>query len=47
MTTDDHRRMDAARIRAGLSVHDLWLRYLALGGSDDAFGCFASFEASA
>lgn len=38
MTTDDrHLRMDAARIRAELSVQDLWLRYLGLGGTDDAF----------
>jgi hypothetical protein len=31
------RQMDAARARAGLSVQDLWLRYLALGGTSDAF----------
>jgi hypothetical protein len=31
------RRMDAARIRAELTVRDLWLRYLALGGTNDAF----------
>ena len=38
MTNEDrHRRMDAARIRAELTVQDLWLRYLALGGSGDAF----------
>jgi hypothetical protein len=29
--------MDAARVRAQLSVQDLWLRYLALGGVNDAF----------
>lgn len=29
--------MDAARVRAQLSVQDLWLRYLALGGTGDAF----------
>ena len=29
--------MDAARVRAELTVQDLWLRYLALGGSCDAF----------
>lgn len=34
---DGHRRMNAARIRAELSVQDLWLRYLALGGANDAF----------
>jgi len=38
MTNEDrHRRMDAARIRAELTVQDLWLRYLALGGTNDAF----------
>lgn len=30
-------RMDAARVRAELTVQDLWLRYLALGGTNDAF----------
>ena len=34
---DGHRKMDAARIRAELTVQELWLRYLALGGSNDAF----------
>ena len=29
--------MDAARLHAGLTVQDLWLRYLALGGNGDAF----------
>ncbi len=29
--------MDAARVRAELSVQDLWLRYVALGGTGDAF----------
>lgn len=38
MTADErHRHMDAARIRAELTVQDLWLRYLALGGTGDAF----------
>jgi hypothetical protein len=38
MTSDErHRRMDAARMHAQLSVQDLWLRYLALGGTGDAF----------
>jgi hypothetical protein len=32
-----HKSMDAARVGARLSVQDLWLRYLALGGSRDAF----------
>lgn len=34
---DRHLRMDAARTRAELSVQELWLRYLALGGTSDAF----------
>ena len=29
--------MDATRVRAELTVQDLWLRYLALGGTGDAF----------
>ncbi len=29
--------MDAARVHAQLPVQDLWLRYLALGGTGDAF----------
>ena len=29
--------MDAARVHAELSVQDLWLRYVALGGTGDAF----------
>ena len=38
MSSDErHRRMDAARDRAELSVHNLWLRYVALGGTSDAF----------
>ena len=38
MTNDErYRRMDAARVRAQLTVQDLWLRYLALGGTGDAF----------
>jgi hypothetical protein len=38
MTADERFRLvDHARIRAGLSVQDLWLRYLALGGTGDAF----------
>lgn len=32
-----HRNMEDARIRAELTVQDLWLRYVALGGSGDAF----------
>jgi hypothetical protein len=31
------RRMDTARLRAELTVSDLWLRYVALGGTGDAF----------
>ena len=38
MTSDEpRRRMDAARVRAELTVQDLWLRYVALGGTGDAF----------
>ena len=38
MTGDErHRQMDVARVRAQLTVQDLWLRYLALGGTGDAF----------
>jgi hypothetical protein len=29
--------MEAARVHADLTVQDLWLRYVALGGTDDAF----------
>jgi hypothetical protein len=29
--------MDTARLRAELTVSDLWLRYVALGGTGDAF----------
>ena len=32
-----YRQMDVARVQAELSVQDLWLRYLALGGTGDAF----------
>ena len=38
MTSDDRFRLfEAARLRSELTPHDLWLRYLALGGSADAF----------
>ena len=38
MTSDErYRRVDAARECAQLTVQDLWLRYLALGGTGDAF----------
>lgn len=38
MTSDDrHRTVERARLRAGLAVQELWLRYVALGGSRDAF----------
>jgi hypothetical protein len=38
MASDErHRRMDAARVRAELTVQSLWLRYVALGGTGDAF----------
>jgi len=34
---DRHHPIQAARLRADLSVQDLWLAYVALGGSGDAF----------
>lgn len=38
MPGDDlYRHMDAARAHAGLTVQDVWLRYVALGGTGDAF----------
>ena len=38
MTNDErHQRMDATRVRAELTVQDLWLRYVALTGTGDAF----------
>jgi hypothetical protein len=38
MTAENrHGRMEAARIRSELTVQSLWLRYVALGGSGDAF----------
>ncbi|HEX2301045.1 MAG TPA: serine/threonine-protein phosphatase, partial [Pseudonocardiaceae bacterium] len=38
MTTEErYRHMDAARVHAQLTVQDLWLRCLALGGTGDAF----------
>ncbi|WP_369132128.1 hypothetical protein [Modestobacter sp. I12A-02662] len=38
MTSDErHRSMDAARVHAELTVQGLWLRYVALGGTGDAF----------
>ena len=37
MSDERHRRMDAARVRAELTVQGLWLRYVALGGTRDAF----------
>jgi hypothetical protein len=38
MGTDDrHRLVEAARLRAELDVQGLWLCYLALGGTGDAF----------
>jgi hypothetical protein len=32
-----YRHMDAARVRAELTVQDLWLRYVTLTGTGDAF----------
>jgi len=38
MTSEERsRRMDTARLRAELTVSDLWLRYVAMGGTGDAF----------
>ena len=38
MTSDDrHRPVETARLRADLTVQELWLRYIALGGTGDAF----------
>ncbi len=34
---DRHRLFETARLRGELSVHQLWLRHLALGGNSDAF----------
>jgi hypothetical protein len=34
---DRHRLFEPARVRGELSVHELWLRHLALGGHGDAF----------
>jgi hypothetical protein len=34
---DRHHQIQAARLRAELSVQDLWLAYVALGGTCDAF----------
>ena len=36
-TEDLYRQCEIARVRGQLSVQDLWLRYLALGGNHDAF----------
>jgi hypothetical protein len=36
-TTDRHRIFQAARERGELTVQELWLRYLALGGNGDVF----------
>src|SRR5215211_995618 len=36
-TEDRYRQCETARVRGKLTVQDLWLRYLALGGTHDAF----------
>jgi hypothetical protein len=36
-TEDRYRLCEAARVRGELTVEDVWLRYLALGGNRDAF----------
>lgn len=40
--TADVNDLDQARRRLGLSFYDLWVRYIGLGGHDDAFGCAAT-----
>src|SRR5688572_30590770 len=38
MNSDErYGHMDAARVRAELTVQETWLRYVALGGTGDAF----------
>ena len=38
MACDDrHLPVESARLRAELTVQELWLRYIALGGTGDAF----------
>ena len=34
---NDTDQLDAARRQLGLSFHDLWIRYIGLGGNHDAF----------
>jgi hypothetical protein len=36
-TEDRYRQFETARVRGELTVQDLWLRYVALGGNRDAF----------
>ena len=36
-TEDRYRQCETARVRGELTVQVLWLRYLALGGNQDAF----------
>jgi len=36
MTTRPHDSLDLARREAGLTQHDLWVRYFALGGMSPA-----------
>src|SRR3954447_6821099 len=36
-TEDRYRQCETARVRGELTVQDLWLRYLALGGNHGAF----------
>jgi hypothetical protein len=35
--TERHELVEAARLRAELTVSELWLRYVALGGNGDLF----------
>ena len=36
-TEDRYRKCETARVRGELTVQELWLRYLAMGGNHDAF----------
>lgn len=35
--SDDGRRLDAARRELGLTIYDLWIAYIGIGGRHDAF----------
>lgn len=50
MTTRPHDSLDLARREAGLTQHDLWARYFALGGMSPALEleavCYGAMTAS-